>query len=336
MLITFIGRFQIPHFGHQYIFDHALKTGNPVLVLVGSANRSRSVRDPFTVQERIEMLRSIYPSPQIEFIPLPDAMYNDNLWLSHVQSRVAAAQIRHCQDKVSLIGHSKDQSSYYLNLFPGWQSIPLPNFEGINSTALRKIYFSELPFSEKNNVLKTLVAPPVLAYLEKFENSPAYQYLLEEFKYVTDYKKMFEGGPHPVQHNTCDAICVQSGHVLLTRRNIMPGKGLWALPGTFIKPHETALDASIRVLRDTFRLKVPEPVLRGSMTGVHHFDDVNRSDRGRIFTVTHRFELRAMGELPKVKSTEDKEVNFMQLGLIKPEEMFEDHYFQLSKMLGVF
>ncbi|MCR2346213.1 NUDIX domain-containing protein, partial [Salmonella enterica] len=44
---------------------------------------------------------------------------------------------------------------------------------------------------------------------------------------------------------TSDACIIQSGHVLVIRRGALPGKGLIALPGGFVKSKQTLLMAAI-------------------------------------------------------------------------------------------
>jgi 8-oxo-dGTP diphosphatase len=57
------------------------------------------------------------------------------------------------------------------------------------------------------------------------------------------------------------AILEQDGRVLLTRRSINPGRGLWTFPGGFVDFGETATDAA---MRETFE----ETGLRVELTGL--------------------------------------------------------------------
>jgi ADP-ribose pyrophosphatase YjhB (NUDIX family) len=56
-------------------------------------------------------------------------------------------------------------------------------------------------------------------------------------------------------------ILEQDGRILLTRRAINPGRGLWTFPGGFVDFGETATDAA---LRETFE----ETGLRAELTGL--------------------------------------------------------------------
>ncbi len=59
------------------------------------------------------------------------------------------------------------------------------------------------------------------------------------------------------------------GIVLIARKN--PPHG-WALPGGFVDTGERLVDACLRELREETRLKLPEPVLRGSIKATRVFD----------------------------------------------------------------
>jgi len=129
-------------------------------------------------------------------------------------------------------------------------------------------------------------------------------------------------------------VVVQSGHILLVERKAHPGKGLMALPGGFLNPKEKLKDAVIRELREETRIKVPAPVLTGSIEKVEVFDDPYRSARGR--TITHAYLIELSGEsLPKVKGGDDAAKAFwVPFADIRPEMMFEDHYHIISAMVG--
>lgn len=349
-LLVFIGRFQPFHQGHLAVIRKGLAESQNVLVLAGSADRPRNIRDPFTAAERAEMiLACLAPAEreQVAVAPLRDAMYNDPIWIRNVQA-VVYEHVAECfpdRDpqalRIGLVGHSKDHSSYYLRLFPNWGAVNVSNHEGVSATDLRQLYFTQ-PFetgkvpADVRRQFETRLPKPVFDALLRFATTTAYADLKAEQAFVLRYREQFASLKYPPTFNTADAIVIQSGHVLLVRRGARPGLGQLALPGGFIKEDETALSACLRELREETRLKVPEPVLRGSMTGKDTFDDPFRSTRGRTFTTAFRFDLRPDTELPKVKGSDDaKEAMWMPLGLIRPEEMFEDHYFILQKMVGL-
>jgi bifunctional NMN adenylyltransferase/nudix hydrolase len=172
-LLVFIGRFQPFHNEHQHIIDTALKLSKNVLVLIGSAGKARSVRNPFTYQERKRMIAANYPSRHygegserttkdtaLVIRPLFDKTYNESAWVKQVQDIVTgvALDIANPSDndkifhangisglKIGLIGTSKDHTSYYLKLFPQWQknSVDVPLRTTLHATDIRNNFFSE-------------------------------------------------------------------------------------------------------------------------------------------------------------------------------------------------
>ena len=96
----------------------------------------------------------------------------------------------------------------------------------------------------------------------------------------------------------------------------------------------TVEDAALRELKEETLIKVPLPVLRGSIVRSKVFDAIDRSPRGRI--ITHAFYiLLPDGDLPKVKGSDDAEkARWIPIAEIKPEECFEDHFEIISHFIG--
>jgi len=59
-LLFFIGRFQPFHIGHYEVLIQALSMADTVLVLIGSAGKPRSIKNPWTYDERENMVRSSF------------------------------------------------------------------------------------------------------------------------------------------------------------------------------------------------------------------------------------------------------------------------------------
>lgn len=349
-LLVFIGRFQPFHNGHLAVVRGALQRGERLLILAGSAGRARSLRDPFSAAERAEAIRACLEPAQaarVTVAPLADAMYNDAAWIRNVHRAVTdcvAAQFPGRDEaklRIGLVGHSKDNSSYYLKLFPTWGAVNVENHAGISATALRALYFTEpydagQPAAQAEAVLAARLPPAMHAWLRRFARGADYAELKAEQAFVDLYQAQFAGLRYPAQHHTADALVLQSGHILLVRRGARPGLGRLALPGGFIKPDETALDAALRELREETRLEVPEAALRGALTGRELFDDPHRSSRGRTFTSAFRFELQPDVRLPQVHGADDAAAAlWLPLARLRCEEMFEDHYFIVQKMVGI-
>lgn len=349
-LLVFSGRFQPFHNGHLAVVRGALQRSGRLLVLAGSAGRARSVRDPFTAAERAEAIRACLEPAQaarVTVAPLADAMYTDAAWIRNVHRAVAEAVAAlfpgraEAQLRIGLVGHNKDNSSYYLKLFPTWGAVNVPNHEGISATGLRALYFTEpydtaQPAAQAEAALAARLPPAMHAWLRRFARGADYAELKAEQAFVDRYQAQFNGLRYPAQHHTADAVVLQSGHILLVRRGARPGLGQLALPGGFIKPDETALDAALRELREETHLEVPEAALRGALTGRETFDDPHRSSRGRTFTSAFRFDLQPDTRLPRVRGDDDAAAAlWLPLAKLRCEEMFEDHYFIVQKMVGI-
>jgi len=346
--LVFIMRGQPFHLGHKSVIDIAFQHANNVIVFLGSENRPRSPRNPWTFEERKNMILKTYrvgkPCP-LHIESLNDHLYIDNNWVKEVQAKVqeiVRTTTLGPNPKIGLIGHAKDNSSYYLKKFPQWGSVEADGYDKhhlCNATDIRELYFMPEHWDGvtydrwKNECPDTTVKA-----LEAFKLTKEYDYLRDWQEYCEQYKKdhKFPGKPYDSAQITVDAVVIQSGHILLIERRALPGKGLIALPGGFLDTSETLENSMIRELREETKLKVPERVLRGSITKRHPFDDPHRSSRGRIVTHAFLIELEPTETLPKVRGGDDAKRAFWKpLSELDPKEMFDDHYFIIQYLTGV-
>lgn len=344
--VVFIGRFQPSHLAHIRIISKALEKGEKVIILIGSSNQVRTIKNPWTFEERKQMILSAFPSSVHDNLlihPLHDKIYNDQQWVCEVQHTVG----KHTKDgsSIAIVGHNKDESSYYLDLFPQWDLIDMgliKEFDvDLNATDIRDDYFQINPNNENllvdlHQKIGTKVSPSIEQFLQMFQLRNEHALLIEEYEFLKKYKSAWENSPYPPTFVTVDAVVVQSGHVLLVQRRAMPGQGTWAMPGGFLGQNETVIDATIRELREETKLKVPEPVLKGSIKASKIFDHPARSLRGRTITHASLIELRS-GELPKVKGSDDAaKSRWIPLNIFYDMEnqMFEDHWHIVSHFLG--
>jgi bifunctional NMN adenylyltransferase/nudix hydrolase len=327
--LVFIGRFQPFHNGHKAVIDAALKQAKEVVVVVGSSFAARNIRNPFTFEERKAMIESVFPADRVKVVPVSDYPYDDNKWVNAIQ-KIVDETVPHAQD-VGLIGHSKDSTSYYLNIFPRWKNhVEVPNVAGINATDIRNNFLTS------TNVLwagSNHAPESVNKWL--LDNFDAFSVVRQEYDMIKKYKEAWKAAPFPPTFMTVDAVVVQSGHILLVKRGDMPGKGLWALPGGFLNQEETMLDGAIRELKEETKIKVPIPVLKGSIKESKTFDAPNRSARGRTITQAFFIDL-GVGELPKVKGSDDAEKAFwVPFKDVKQEKMFEDHFHIIDNFINI-
>ena len=331
--IVFIGRFQPLHNAHVEIIRKASELAEKVIIVVGSANQPRTVKNPFSYGEREYLIQDTYEfGKPLILASNYDTIYNDDAWAVRVQNIVAKHTTEN--SKVAIIGHKKDESSFYLDMFPQWELVEVELIEELNAYQIRELYFKE---DFNPNFIRSVVPANVLEYLNKFAKTPDYKQILREIEFVEKYKSQYASFPYPPTFVTVDAVLIQSGHILMIRRRAEPGRGLLALPGGFLDANsdKTLEDAMIRELREETCLKVPSPVLRGNIHEVKVFDAIERSTRGR--TITHAFCIKLPnGELPKVKSgTDAASAKWIPISKIDSSQCFEDHYEIINYFTGV-
>jgi bifunctional NMN adenylyltransferase/nudix hydrolase len=340
-LLVFIGRFQPYHNGHRKVVERALELSHNVLIIVGSAGKARSLRNPFTFDERKQMINAIHP--QLIVREMFDSAYNDTQWVKGVQNIVKEVAIDSANSgskfhnsgwgdiEIGLIGCEKDHTSYYLKLFPQWNNEGIEFVSPLNATAIRDMYFTYGGLDRRWEA-DVIIPDEVFKFLQKFKNNPEYKALACEMEYIKNYKKEWGSGPFL----TADSLVQVAGNILLIKRGKEYGHGLYALPGGFLGKNEKFFEGAIRELKEETRLKVPAAVLKGSVVASDIFDDPHRSERGRIITRCFHFRLENELELPEVRGSDDAEwAGWVDVSTLQEADFFEDHYHIIVKMLGI-
>lgn len=333
--LVFIGRFQPFHHGHEFVVREALKLARTVIMLIGSANSPRTIKNPFSFDEREMMILNAFDNEQkdserIVCMPIDDTLYNDHQWLKNVGQAVAFIAGDESSAKVGIIGHDKDDSSYYLSLFPNWGFVALPSFENLSATPLRKAYFLGETLANGEDFYDKMPKASRV-FLERFAQTQDFGDLVREYQHVLDYQKAWQIAPYPPTFVTADALVVQAGHVLLVERGGEYGRGLYALAGGFLDKGETLLACAVRELWEETGLVVNPSTLKSQQM----FDASDRSVRGRTLTTVFYFELTG-DTLPDVTGSDDASRAFwLPLHELDGRMMFEDHYSIITKMLGL-
>lgn len=337
-LAVVIMRSHIHHLGHQYLIDEALKISNHVLVLIGSVNRSRGMANAFSYEERVAMIRPCLTGEKaykVQIKPLNDYLYVEYDWESEVQ-RIVHDHVQHLgmAEDVAIVGHIKDNTSYYLKSFPRWKKHHVDNLDNISATPLREAYFD--PQVDRLDEIAPFVPKPTLEYLREFQKTEHYEWLIRHNESVIDFKKPYEGLPYGINFITGDSLVVCHGHLLLIKRRDFPGKGQWALPGGFKHPGEYSRNCIIRELREETEIDVPPRVLEQAYRGKRVFEDPKRDDRGDFTTHVGSFILTDT-KLPKVKGSDDAvEARWFPFAQVRrmSKALFADHYFIIQSMLA--
>jgi ADP-ribose pyrophosphatase YjhB (NUDIX family)/nicotinamide mononucleotide adenylyltransferase len=413
-----------------------------LIIFVGSSKRVQTIKNPFTFEEREGLIEDALRdrfnaedkasewtqeySPdvmdRVKILPLRDYMYNDGKWVSEVYAKATAAGAP-SNHNTCLIGCFKDDSSYYLEMFPKWSFEQVPLLRGgLSSTEIRERMFEsawalglsvrgfefDLPGyevsgfpmkdvlehdptlitkaldearrdserftsdDERREIMAMRTLEPVADRMEdedvywlsaledpfgfggtmarstrdsmscwtlgigNVQGAGTRTHLIQEHAHYRDYKEKWANAPYKPTFNTVDVIAVKSGCVLLVKRGMHPGKGLWALPGGFLNPDEKIREGALRELREETSLSGHHDDLEAAIEEMKVYDHPKRSLRGRTITFCHLMDL-GYGQLPDVESGSDADhVEWVPLADVWQMEgqFFEDHMQMLHDMLS--
>jgi len=271
--IVYIGRFRPAHKAHIETVERACMIAkDSVIIIVGSANQPRTIKNPWKWDEVADMIRdSLTPSAleKVVIVPARDILYNDPAWEQSIQEIVSSVSEE--DDVVNIIGYTKDETSYYINAFPQWDTIEMENIEDLHATDIRRAMFEDRDFDEE---IGKFLPRGIHDYIKSFMLTVEYDKLLEEWEceeknirqwnqkkmleyFIKEELDTFEEGeqevvlrtlallskkyvvaPYANIRQTVDMVVVKSGHVLLIRRKHTPGKGLYAIPGGYLEEKE--------------------------------------------------------------------------------------------------
>lgn len=332
-LAVFIGRFQPFHNGHLAVVKQAMEVAEEVLILVGSANRARDTRNPFTYAERKTLIETVLGADwPVTIKALPDS--DNQSWIADVQHAVKRVSGPVIAPRVCLIGHERDHTSQYLRWFPQWPYVPVKDPTEINATAIREVVLCDdykIELDAADDIAGLPVHSQAHHWLYAFRRTDAWWTLKYEREAEIAYRERW-GDKEP--HVTADAVCIKSGHVLLIERGQYPGKGMLALPGGFKERGETLFQSACRELREETSLDLSDASLAQFLRGSDVFDDPNRSRRGEIITHAFYFDL-GDGPLPSVKGADDAARAFwLPISEVRVDSLFEDHAFIIRQALS--
>jgi len=354
----FIGRFEPVHLAHLTSFKIGLEKADHLIIFVGSAKRPPDIRNPWSFNERVEILTqaireffgedlspswSDYPfesiMSRITILPLRDYLYNDDKWVSEVYAKATSEGAQRGIRESILLGGYKDDSSYYLNSFPYW------DFEAIsmmyNRLSSIDIRYDLFKHSSVSHKFEEYLMPSTIKYLENWINTDAGAYIQDSYDFHVKLWKDYAQLEYPPIFVTADSLMIKSGCVLLIKRAKHPGKGLWALPGGYVKAMHTIKRTALKELREETKIMLPDAVLKSALykDDARVFDHPQRSLRGRIITHVYRGNLGGSGELPSIdpKGGDDaNEAHWIPIydALQLEEFFFEDHYDILFSLIS--
>jgi bifunctional NMN adenylyltransferase/nudix hydrolase len=346
LLASYIGRFSLFHNGHASVALRGLRKYENVLIIVGSANMPRTIKNPWTAEERAGLIQAWYDEEKRKDPALGnlivrtsrDYPYSNELWLAQTQKIIASVKALLTQGNVRdtvvhIMGAKRDESGFYLDMFPE-PTYKLDLVEEdqqvskfLTATWCREIYlgrsFNGTPLDDKayDLMMRAFVPQQTLDFLNAFQvrtdtylntGMTPFDYLTNEHRVTTERRAEINGKYPPVSL-TADAVVIQSGHVLLIRRRSAPGKGLWALPGGYVNSKEWTVEASFRELLEESSIKASPAAIKGSIVDDHWFEHPDRSNINRV--ITHAFcyklpdnKVNGVTTLSKVKGNDDADM----------------------------
>jgi len=344
-LSVVIGRFQPLTSGHTALINEALDSHSDLLVIVGGANVSRSIKNPFTASERVDMLRNYfqggylserkYANPiMVTIACVDDSDYDSEWWEIAVRecvSKVADGR------RVTHYGHKRDASSYYM----GDALVGIAEYKeiealakNISATKVRKALFEC-----DDGTVKIYTPSCVSSFLREFVESREYTHLTAQYTRIQEYKEKWKSAPYPPTFVTVDATvfwcktlgdhdgCQTETRVLLIRRR---DNGLWAVPGGFLNPDEPLNKAVCRELFEETRIDLDAK--NANVCSV--FDDPDRDLRGRIITYNYAWVFNGRWLADPIASDDAIQAKWVPLEWVRqnPTQFYADHFKMLNVM----
>ena len=193
--IAYIGRFQPAHTAHIETIERAALIANKqVVILIGSANRPRDIKNPWKWDERADMIMASLTErakEKVVCLPLRDITYNDPAWEQSVQEIIASVSEE--TDVIKLIGYTKDETSYYLKAFPQWDVIEMENIKDLHATDIRAAMFEDSSLEEHDfdTTIGQYLPPAIHDYIKSFMLTPEYDKLVEEYEFHQRHERQW-------------------------------------------------------------------------------------------------------------------------------------------------
>jgi bifunctional NMN adenylyltransferase/nudix hydrolase len=333
-----IGRFQPFHNGHKALIDKALEIADRVVIVLGDTGCKPDLRDPWTPQDRADMIAEAYQKTgawKIDFVSVEDVPYDDEQWAENL--RAAVSPHTALWSECFLVGHKKDASSFYLDMFPEWQYVeadPVKNIHvlgdvPIDGTLIRQSYFGMTggPWNWKYHV-----PTGVHDYMSRWArlNKEEFRRISKERGAEVAHQIEWEceatrkyGKPN---HATVDALLEAPGSILLIRRKGDLGNGAFALPGGFVGAGERLYRAALRELHEETGIKLDDKHVPPEKRFLVPFDHPKRSINGRI--ITNVLHVKVESEIQATAGDDAADAFWVPKSSLPAmkRQFFSDHY----------
>ena len=333
-----IGRFAPCDNGHLDRLSHIGGLAHRVLVLVSATDKARESRLPWTADEREDLLRTGLGEVAngFAFGRVDDHPYDPQGFADEVRGQLETLVGDGEPGRVCVVSRAVDVRPAALEALPAEWTRMTPPAGPDQAVVLDALYGDDTAFA----TLESQVPAPVFTRLQTFRKSEIFAAMAEEHRYVEAYKASWAVAPYPVVFVATDVLAIQADpagvpHILLVRRGGIPGRGLWAMPGGYLDPHEDLVAGALRELREETGLTLSDAEIKACLKRVEVFADPLRAARGRVITHNHHFVLPA-GPLPVVEGGDDAEHAVWrplpELPALRGQ-FFEDHHAVIEYIL---
>lgn len=328
---------------------------NHMLVLISSSDRPRSVRAPFSLEQRISMVRALELPGHIGITigTIGDKPGHNGPWTEELETIVnGVLELEsHMQGDVSkplrsvaIATHVYDSPIYKL-VRQSWERPCIDTAR----TAFLEVASTQLLRGEllRGMPVDRADYPKGIGRLidQWVETDPLFPELIEDYEEIQRLQKKYGIGPF----NAVDVIVKKGSKVLTIRRGGRPCRGAIAFPGGLIDPGETPLEAAQRELGEEtdigkvlLGLPVGEPVPFTPTREVERNEQYRDPRYDFMKTTAFLWELPDDGNYPVISGHDDaaaeedgkpRSTDWRDISALTPDVMWADSGYFLQDLV---
>lgn len=320
-----ISRLQGLHEGHMTLIKEAYLACDHLTILIGSANKARSIKNPWTVLERSIMLVDAlvdygYDLDRISICPLPDFDYHDEIWEDYLHASINNTLKRGAtpviftsgKDNDGLLRHSWARGIGVYTVIP---------VDSVSATRVRRLLLTAKTCKYSRSQLERIVPPSVFTSVmyDNEAGSEGVSAMKRKYRLQQKDEYIWKDSPYPVIKCATDNFVFDAeGNILLIRRE---DTGLWALPGGHLEPDLDEMSNALKELGEETGLSLdPRQCVAQA-----RFTDPERCEIGRMTTTAYAWAVEETK--PAVRGGDDAAA----AGWFTPTEvrdmcLYDDHY----------
>ncbi|MDD5416399.1 MAG: nicotinamide-nucleotide adenylyltransferase [Candidatus Aenigmarchaeota archaeon] len=245
----FITRAQPLHYGHLDMISDAQRDGYEIVIGLGSSNQKPSPSNPFTLDERIRMIKSCLPKTEI--IPLPD-LGNYPKWIESIEHLIP--------DDVVVYTNSALTKKLFRD--KGYRVVSTAYRRDTSATHVRECIYA-------NDRWEELVPEQVAKIIKEIGGEKRIKQLID----APIYQK---------PSLTVDAIMKYGDKMIFIERGKDPYKGKLAFAGGYVDPYENPEKAIMREVNEETGLNLE---IKGMMRKV--YCESGRDPRGWVTSLIY-------------------------------------------------